>query len=296
MNARKILWLLLFLSFAGFFILLLRLLNPAEEVVVEVAPEPVPVVAPQVDNKPIWVLASSKALPAAHKISLNDLKWVPISQNEANGLIDYTEKGSVDISTFKGSVLNQAVKDGELIPPHMLLKYGDAGFLALQLSPGKRALSLPIFKHAAQAALLSPGDEVDVIISVEKIISRNENKDLTAERSVVVASKSRVLAINRYAEGATEGEETENQKKEISDSRKKEVIVTLEVDPSESARLTLAGTLTDDIRLALRRPDDQKRTYRTVRASDLLSDMKSLQPESATVLIRGKELNIIGGM
>lgn len=294
MDARKIIWLLLILACAGFFILLFRLLNPV--VPVEASAKPIPVVVAPANEQPKWILAASRDLPAAHRISLNDLKWVPVSAFKVNSLLSYIEKGSRDLSELKGMILKKALKNGDLINPYLLLKYGDAGFLALQLSPGKRALSLPILKNAAQAALLSPGDEVDVIMSVEKVISKTNEKELKAERSSIVASKARVLAIDRYAEGSQDSEDSKKQQEALADTRKNRVIVTLEVSAKESTRLALAGTLGKELRLALRRPDDKNQVYYHVRASDLLTDMKSLQPESATVLIRGDKLQVIGGM
>jgi pilus assembly protein CpaB len=103
-------------------------------------------------------------------------------------------------ATVYGAVLRHPLAAGEPIRRGNFVKPGDRDFLQVVLTPGSRAIAIPVSTGGASTGLLSPGDRVDVILT------QNFKNDNTAEmrntpvtrRSVseTVVDNLRVLAID----------------------------------------------------------------------------------------------------
>src|SRR5207253_8817016 len=82
---------------------------------------------------------------------------------------------------------------GESIRRDGIVKPGDRGFLQVVLSPGARAIAIPVATGGASTGLLYPGDRVDVVLT------QTFKNDLPlARRSVseTVVQSLRVLAVD----------------------------------------------------------------------------------------------------
>ena len=131
-------------------------------------------------------------------------------------------------SEVYGAALRGAVSPGDPIRRGGIVKPGDRDFLQLVLSPGARAIAIPVATGGASTGLLFPGDRVDVILT-QKF---NDSAAPLTRRSVseTVVENLRVLVIDamdaKMAAGNTFGR-----------------TVTLEVMPGQAEKINVATEL-----------------------------------------------------
>jgi pilus assembly protein CpaB len=151
------------------------------------------------------ILAATMPLPAGTLLRAQDVAWHPgdaepdqivrPENTELKPEADEDAKGSV-----YGAVLRRPLAEGEPIRRGSFVKPGDRDFLQVVLTPGGRAIAIPVSTGGASTGLLSPGDRVDVILTQN---FKNDNaQDLKntpiTRRSVAetVVESLRVLAID----------------------------------------------------------------------------------------------------
>jgi len=100
-------------------------------------------------------------------------------------------------ATVYGAVLRHELPAGEPILQSAIAKPGERDFLQVVLTPGERAIAIPVATGGASTGLLSPGDRVDVILTQNFKGDNAANAPLT-RRSVseTVVENLRVLAID----------------------------------------------------------------------------------------------------
>lgn len=79
----------------------------------------------------------------------------------------YVVQGKRSDSDFHGAVVRYQISAGEPITDFKIAKPGERGFLAAVLTPGMRAVTVPISEARAAAGFILPGDRVDVILTHE---------------------------------------------------------------------------------------------------------------------------------
>jgi pilus assembly protein CpaB len=183
------------------------------------------------------VLVASTALPAGSFLRDKDVVWHPVSGKADSSEIRRPSGGPVnsnsDIdqqarSEVFGAALRIGVVAGEPIRRNAIVKPGGRDFLQVVLSPGARAIAIPVATGGASTSLLSPGDRVDVILT-----QTFKNELPLARRSVseTVVEGLRVLAIDSAdakQSGATSGFGR---------------TVTLEVTPQQAEKISVATEL-----------------------------------------------------
>ena len=131
-------------------------------------------------------------------------------------------------SEVYGAALRGAISPGNPIRRGGIVKPGDRDFLEIVLSPGARAIAIPVATGGASTGLLNPGDRVDVILT-QKF---NDSTAPLTRRSVseTVVENLRVLVIDamdaKMAAGNTFGR-----------------AVTLEVMPDQAEKINVATEL-----------------------------------------------------
>jgi pilus assembly protein CpaB len=102
--------------------------------------------------------------------------------------IDQQSRGEV-----YGAALRAGVTAGEPIWRTAIVKPGDREFLQVVLSPGARAIAIPVATGGASTGLLYPGDRVDVVLT-----QTFKNDPSLARRSVseTVVQSLRVLVVD----------------------------------------------------------------------------------------------------
>jgi len=138
-----------------------------------------------------------------------------------------------------GRGLVQSITENEAVLPGKLAPVGSGAGLPPVIPEGKRAVSVRVNDVIGVAGYVLPGTHVDVLATVSPT---NQDTDMTSK---VVLTNVLVLA------SGTRIEQDVEQNKPISVS-----VVTLQVDPVEAERLTLAST-EGKIQLALRNPLDK---------------------------------------
>lgn len=139
------------------------------------------------------------------------------------------------IEKLVGRVTRTTIEPNELILERMLLHAGASGSLAAVITPGMRAVTIPVNEVAGVAGFAFPGNYVDVLLST---------KDDTGQAtSKIVLQRVLVLAVD--------------QERSVKDETKGRIgkAVTLEVTPQQAEKIDVAravGTLS----LALRSQED----------------------------------------
>jgi pilus assembly protein CpaB len=126
--------------------------------------------------------------PNAGKAEPGEILRPPGGANNANGEPDQQGRGEA-----YGAALRAGVTTGEPIRRSAIVKPGDRDFLQVVLSPGARAIAIPVATGGASTGLLYPGDRVDVILT-----QTFKNDPPLARRSVseTVVESLRVLAVD----------------------------------------------------------------------------------------------------
>jgi pilus assembly protein CpaB len=127
-----------------------------------------------------------------------------------------------------GAALRVSVSAGDPVTHGAFVKPGDRDFLQIVLSPGARAIAIPMATGGASTGILYPGDHVDVILT-----QTFKNDPPLTHRSVgeTVVENLRVLAIDAA------------DSKPISAANSFGRTVTLEVTPEQAEKINVAAEL-----------------------------------------------------
>ncbi len=134
-----------------------------------------------------------------------------------------------------GAVVRERILAGEPIVASKLVRAGQSGFLAVVLTPGMRAMSLPVSQETGAGGFILPGDRVDVIMS------RRAEESIDGREGYVTATVLRNIRVLAIGE-TTEAGDSQN----VSGSN-----ATLEVGPREAEVLAFAQAQ-GDLYLVLR--------------------------------------------
>jgi len=182
------------------------------------------------------VLVATAALLPGTLLRAKDVNWQPTGNPEP-GQILRSSGGVGNANTdpdqqvraeVHGAALRTGLATGEPFRRNTIVKPGDRDFLQVVLSPGARAIAIPVATGGASTGLVYPGDRVDVILT-----QTFKNDQPLARRSVseTVVQSLRVLAVDAAdakAAGAGSGFGR---------------TVTLEVTPEQAEKVNVAAEL-----------------------------------------------------
>jgi len=201
-----------------------------------------------------------------------------------------------------GAAVRQPLENGQNLTRAALVYPGEPGFLAAVITPGKRAVSIPINVVSSNSGLVNAGDRVDVILSLDRIdldppMERVPNSVYTALASQTIVRDVRVLAMNNNASSAapltdmeapTDAVARRNQASRGQPSPKTLYYgsITLEVSTEDAERLALArqvGTMQVAL-LSLHDEDAPKTATRDVtRLKDATAVFDNTAPQIVNV-------------
>jgi pilus assembly protein CpaB len=176
-----------------------------------------------------------------------DVTWAPINRPAAPGEfvrpsaaaaeaapeLDEQAKAAVYGTALRGAIegaaARTAIPQGAPIRRIAIVKPGDRDFLQVVLSPGARAIAIPVTTGGASTGLLYPGDRVDVVLTQQF----NDSSMPLTRRSVgeTVVENLRVLAIDAVDAKNPSGGSTFGR------------TVTLEVTPVQAEQINVATDL-----------------------------------------------------
>jgi pilus assembly protein CpaB len=209
-------------------------------------------------SKPLaQVLTAKRDLPIGTRLTAPDMAWTPwpvdalnpafITDGAAPAVaptgsekvvknISVTANavigGGGPMAQFEGAIVREPILAGEPMIQRKVVRGGEGGYLSVVLSPGKRAVSLPINVESGAGGFILPGDRVDVLQSREITASSGAGDTSGAPKNVFVAdtvlSNIRVLAIDQNIEAPKAAKSLIG------------AVATLEVDPSDAEGLMRA--------------------------------------------------------
>jgi pilus assembly protein CpaB len=189
------------------------------------------------------VLVAAKDVALGVALQPSDLEWrlwtaTALSPN----FIEETEDPKA-LENYSGAVARMGLVAGEPIMEGRVVKPGAQGFMAAIVTPGYRAVSVPISEETAAGGFILPNDRVDVILTRKVTIAAGGGGDSTEEvRSGIVLQDVRVLAIDKTFKAdpaATEPTPIEGS------------VALLELSPRDSELLAMADEM-GELALALR--------------------------------------------
>jgi pilus assembly protein CpaB len=210
------------------------------------------------------ILVAGASLPSGTLLRAKDVTWQQAVGAPQFGQIRRppSASGNADrdleqqaLAEVYGAALRNSVKAGEPISRGIVVKPGDRDFLQIVLSPGARAIAIPVTTGGASTGILYPGDRVDVILT-----QTFKHDPPLIRRSVgeTVVENLRVLAID--------APDTKPAGPGNSFGR----TVTLEVTPEQAEKINVATELG---KLSL--------TLRSVIANDAFAEVSTAGPTTA---------------
>ncbi len=218
-----------------------------------------PLAAP---GKPMTqVLVAKRDLPIGTRLVAADVTWQAWPSDAINGAFITNgaaapkPDGKVDAAkatiaatadqmiggdpakVVEGAIVRDPILTGEPITNRKIVRGGEGGYLSVVLTPGKRAMSVPVTSDTAAGGFILPGDRVDVISTHD--VQTNGEGGGKVSMSETVLQNIRVLALDQAT---------------AADKDAKSIVAataTLEVGPVEAEALARAKA-TGAIALALR--------------------------------------------
>lgn len=218
--------------------------------------------APGLDAKPMTlVLVAKRDLAIGARLGRDDVEWkawpadavspVYITNGAApvepaNGAAKAVKTvsdatglgGAAPEAAVEGAIVRDPLLAGEPIVPRKIVRGGEGGYLSVVLSPGARAMAVPVTSENAVGGFILPGDRVDVLQTRDAptVEGANTGKQVLAE---TILQNIRVLALDQSTS---------------ADKDAKTIVAataTLEVRPAEAEALTRAKAA-GPVTLALR--------------------------------------------
>ncbi|MDP9424174.1 MAG: Flp pilus assembly protein CpaB [Pseudomonadota bacterium] len=177
------------------------------------------------------VLVARKYLPAGTIIDAEAMAYQAWPKELVQNAY-YTEgTPDGDISKLLGTVVRNPITAGQPVTRGSLVGPNDRGFLAAALTPGMRAVTVPVSKTTGGAGFIFPGDRVDMVLS-QDVVGGGEGPPLKVSETIV--RNLRVLATDqRYDSKDEEGKTVV----------KESTSVTVEATPRIAEKIAVAQTM-----------------------------------------------------
>jgi len=201
------------------------------------------------------ILVAAKRLETGTTLTKEDVRWQDWPESGVfAGMIqkkDYPEGKEPEIFN---APLRRSLESGEPITTQALVAdiKGGNSFLAATISPGMRAISIPINIESSAGGFIQPGDHVDLILAYSGQLPNDAQGGIadpliTRFASQTVLSNVKVLAVDQTykADEGKGGADTSDVKTSIKS-------VTLEVS-REGAEIVALSRQVGELSLALRR-------------------------------------------
>lgn len=162
-----------------------------------------------------------------------------------------------DPSELRGYIALTPIVKGEQILKTKIAQPGALTGLSFQVSPGKRAITVPIDAMRGVAKLLKPGDRVDLIASVTSGSGQNQKKEVKALMQNVI-----ILATGTNVQNSipADYELDKSGKNFLIKSLTKNTnfdSITIEASPAEAQKLIfIMANNPQDLFMTLRNPSD----------------------------------------
>jgi pilus assembly protein CpaB len=232
------------------------------------------------------ILVTTMPLPAGTLLRAQDVTWQAVSETQPDQIV-YPSATALEAkpgwddetrASVYGAVLRNALAAGEPIRRGAYVKPGERDFLQVVLSPGARAIAIPVSTGGASTGLLQPGDRVDVILTQNfKNDSAQDLKNTPLTRRSVgetIVENLRVLAIDAPDTKPNGGVAVNPATGNFGRT------VTLEVTPDEVEQINVAAEL-GKLSVALRSVTSPQSTALASAARDNTDKVEHVKPKWA---------------
>jgi pilus assembly protein CpaB len=203
------------------------------------------------------VLVAKKSLPVGTIIDAESLTYQPWPKELVQSAYYLEGTPDSDISKLLGTVVRNPITAGQPVTRGALVGPQDRGFLAAALTPGMRAVTVPVNTIAGVAGFVFPGDRVDLVLT-QTLSGSGEGADLKVSETIV--RNIRVLATDQRVD--SKDEEGKTVVRTFSN-------VTIEATPRIAEKIAVAQTL-GSLSLSLRSiADTTAELERAVAAGDV---------------------------
>jgi pilus assembly protein CpaB len=211
--------------------------------------------APPVPQGP-KVLVAKRALPVGTIITADAIGYQLWPQEMVQDA--YFVDGEADVEKLLGTVVRNAITAGEPVTQGSLVSPGDRGFLAAALSPGMRAVTVPVSANTGVGGFIFPGDRVDMMLT-QAVSGNDDGPELKTTETIL--RNLRVLATDQSTETTT-SEDGKTVVTEVS-------TVTMEVTPKIAEKIAVAQTV-GTLSLTLRSiADNQSELERAIASGEI---------------------------
>ena len=189
---------------------------------------------------------------------INEMETLDESMLELVDLpLDFVQPGSVtQLEDAVGLVALAPIRKGEQILQNKIIKPGPVTGLSLQVTPEKRALTIPIDEMRGVAKLIKPGDRVDIIAAVDIRSSGGSTRHIKTIMQDIVILATGVNVVNelpRLHEQSGNDDYIKNIRSNVDFSS-----ITIEAHPKEIQNLVyILSTSPGSLFLSLRHPSDR---------------------------------------
>lgn len=144
----------------------------------------------------VEVLVAATNIDRGRRVTASDLRWQAWPDGQvAPELITKAAKPNA-IELFTGNIARTSLANGEPIIETKLVSLEKGGFMSALISPGMRAVALPIAPETGAGGFILPNDHVDVILTRKgREGSGVDGKDIA--RGETILHNVRVLAIDQ---------------------------------------------------------------------------------------------------
>jgi len=185
------------------------------------------------------ILVARKPLPVGTLVDAESFTYQPWPAELMQSA--YYSEGAPDADATKlvGMVVRNAITAGQPLTRGTLVGPQDRGFLAAALSPGMRAITVPVNDTTGVAGFIFPGDRVDMVLT-QSVQGGGDGPPLKVSETIV--RNLRVLATDQRVD--SKGEDGKPVVKSFAN-------VTMEVTPKIAEKIAVAQSL-GQLSLALR--------------------------------------------
>jgi pilus assembly protein CpaB len=229
--------------------------------------------APEAEAVPVEpqgpkVLVAKRALPVGTIITADAVGYQLWPQEMVQDA--YFIDGEADMTKLLGTVVRNPLTAGEPVTQGSLVSPGDRGFLAAALSPGMRAITVPVSAKTGVGGFVFPGDRVDMLLT--QTVPGIADGDGALKTTETILRNLRVLATDQSTESTT----TQDGKTVVRAFR----TVTMEVTPRIAEKISVAQTI-GSLSLVLRSiADNQSDLERAIASGEVdLPDGASKEDE-----------------
>jgi pilus assembly protein CpaB len=184
-----------------------------------------------------------------------------------------------------GRVLRWSVFRGEPVLASRLAQEGMRGGLSAVIKTTQRAMAVRVNDVIGVSGFVQPGDRVDVLVTFDKRLYRDNPQTRIVVQNVLV------LAVGRWVQGGSRSASGRGRKKPQMVRA-----VTLEVTPEQSERLALAATY-GKVVLALRNQGDTIRQETLgISGTALVPPEKTVKPRPPVPVQYTSQLSLLTGL